>query len=76
MQGERGASRQERVVVNWSPCTQLDPAERIDSQSHTPLMLSAHKYTVIMLWLCPQMMSPFSACHLCISALDLFIIET
>lgn len=50
MQGEWGTSREEHGV-DWSPRTQSDPAERVDSPSHTPPLLSAHKYTAIMLWL-------------------------
>lgn len=50
MQGEWGTSREEHQV-DWSPCTRSDPEEQKDSPSHTPPLLSAHKYTATTLWL-------------------------
>lgn len=73
MQGEWGTSREE-PRVDWSPCTRSDPAERIDS-SYSTAALCTRIYSCNALAR-SQMMSPFSTSHLCISALDLFIIET
>lgn len=73
MQGEWGTSR-EKPRVDWSPCTRSDPAERIDS-SYSTAALCTRIYSCNALAR-SQMMSPFSTSHLCISALDLFIIET
>lgn len=78
MQGEWGTPR-EKLGVDWSPCTWSDPAEHIDSPSHAPPLLSAHTYSLLYSFNAlarPQMMSPFSTSHPCISALNVFIIET